>query len=128
MQGYALSPAVSNLLAHFPNAKRSGHGWVAKCPCHDDKNASLSVGQGEEGRALLNCFAGCPTENILAAIGLKPSDLFCESSSDSPNGHDVPAKSPKSLSEYRTVRLQASVVQVEESDLRSARRCLCPTE
>src|SRR5205823_2000033 len=32
---------------------------------------SLSVGQGEGGRVLLHCFAGCPYEAICAALGIE---------------------------------------------------------
>ena len=31
-------------------ARRSGNGWVACCPAHDDKNASLSLTDGADGK------------------------------------------------------------------------------
>jgi hypothetical protein len=46
-----------------------------KCPAHEDKTASLSVSQGENG-ALVHCHAGCPTEQVLSAVGLRLKDLF----------------------------------------------------
>ena len=54
----------------------SGSGWMACCPAHDDRNPSLSVSAGNDGRVLRNCFAGCPTESVLAALGLTAGDLF----------------------------------------------------
>ena len=64
---------------------KGGHGqWTAKCPAHDDRRASLSVSVGEGGRVLLNCHAGCSTEDICAALGLTVKDLFTE---DKPKGH-----------------------------------------
>ena len=54
----------------------SGSGWMACCPAHDDHNPSLSVSAKEDGRALLNCFSGCSTESVLAALGLTAADLF----------------------------------------------------
>ncbi len=66
---------VNNLIALL-NAKRSGKGWIANCPAHDDRTPSLSINEGADGRALLKCHAGCPTENVLAAVGLKTTDLF----------------------------------------------------
>jgi hypothetical protein len=51
-------------------------GWMARCPAHQDKHRSLSVGEGDDRRVLLNCFAGCTTEEIVAALGLHLSDLF----------------------------------------------------
>ncbi len=52
------------------------HKLVARCPGHDDRNPSLSVGIGADGRALIHCFAGCETEAVLAALELRWADLF----------------------------------------------------
>ena len=64
------------LLSHLEGVKRSANGYVAKCPGHDDKVASLSVGAGADGKVLINCFAGCDTRDIVSAVGLEMSDLF----------------------------------------------------
>ena len=58
------------------DAKRSGSGWTAKCPGHQDRKPSLSISEGNDGRALLHCHAGCPTDEVLAAAGLTKKDLF----------------------------------------------------
>ena len=50
--------------------------WTARCPAHDDKGPSLAVREGEDGRVLLHCFAGCQTANVLGAIGMDMTDLF----------------------------------------------------
>ncbi len=42
--------------------KKSGTGWSCRCPAHNDKHPSLSIGIGEESRVLLNCHAGCETK------------------------------------------------------------------
>jgi hypothetical protein len=49
---------------------------MALCPAHADGSPSLSVGTGDDGRVLVRCFAGCRTEDILAALGLSWADLF----------------------------------------------------
>jgi putative DNA primase/helicase len=54
----------------------SGTGLTCCCPSHDDQNPSLSIGEGEDGRVLLHCFAGCSPESIVAALGMRMSDLF----------------------------------------------------
>jgi putative DNA primase/helicase len=59
-----------------PTPKRAGVGWRARCPAHPDRRASLTVGAGDGGRALLHCFAGCSFEQIMAALGLDPRDAF----------------------------------------------------
>ena len=63
-------------LIHRLNARRNGTGWTAKCPAHDDGTASLSITEGQDGRTLLHCHAGCTTPAIVAAVGLKMGDLF----------------------------------------------------
>ena len=68
---------VEYLLAKVDNVKKTGERqWQARCPAHDDAHASLCVGQGDDGRALVKCQAGCSTADVLAAIGLEMSDLF----------------------------------------------------
>ncbi len=56
--------------------KRTASGYEALCPAHKDKSPSLSVGEGAEGRALVNCHAGCDLGAILDALVLETSDLF----------------------------------------------------
>lgn len=49
----------------------------AKCPCHDDKNASLTISyNSKEEKTMLYCHAGCNTKDIVESVGLKMSDLF----------------------------------------------------
>jgi hypothetical protein len=50
--------------------------WIARCPSHDDREPSLSIGEGQDGRVLLHCFRGCSLAEILAAQGLVHRDLF----------------------------------------------------
>lgn len=57
-------------------AKHSGFDWT--CPAHDDRNPSLSVRAGQDGKTLLKCQAGCSTEGVVAALGLSMADLFDE--------------------------------------------------
>lgn len=66
---------ASQLATHL-GAKRAGKGkWLAKCPSHPDRNASLSIKEGHSA-ILIHCWAGCPKEAVLEAAGLKYSDLF----------------------------------------------------
>ena len=46
------------------------------CPAHEDRKASLSIGEGEDGRLLLHCKAGCALEQILEPLALTMPDLF----------------------------------------------------
>ena len=64
------------ILSLLPDATKSGTGWTARCPAHEDSRASLSISEGDAGRVLLRCFAGCPVDAICEAVGLKIADLF----------------------------------------------------
>ena len=46
------------LLARLDGVRKQSSGWVARCPAHEDKKASLSINEGEKG-VLLKCHAGC---------------------------------------------------------------------
>ncbi len=70
---------VRELLPQLKGAKRCGKEWTARCPAHSDSKPSLSVREAG-GRVLLHCHAGCSTEDIVRALGMKMSDLFNESS------------------------------------------------
>jgi hypothetical protein len=50
--------------------------FVARCPAHEDRLPSLSVGEGVDRRAVLFCHAGCDTEEVVRALGLSWADLF----------------------------------------------------
>jgi hypothetical protein len=64
------------ILARFPDAKKSGDGWAAKCPAHLDGSPSLSICEGSDGRTLLYDHAGCTPQAICDAVGLTLADLF----------------------------------------------------
>jgi hypothetical protein len=49
-------------------ASRSGSGWRCRCPSHEDGNPSLSVSDGENGKALWHCHAGCTQEAVTEAL------------------------------------------------------------
>lgn len=70
---------VERVLEVLEGAEQRPNGWWALCPAHDDHDPSLHVEEGDEGQALIHCFAGCDQGEVLAALerrGLKRSDLF----------------------------------------------------
>ena len=78
---------ITQFLACFPVVKETKKGWDVNCPAHDDQHPSLGIMEGDGGRIVLNCFAGCTTTNICESLGLTLSDLFA----DKPlNGHAAP--------------------------------------
>jgi hypothetical protein len=56
--------------------QRHGKGCRALCPACGGKSRKLSLTQGDDGRVLLHCFAGCQPHEVLAAVGLTVNDLF----------------------------------------------------
>lgn len=71
-----MSPPIDKVLATLDRTRKSGAGWTARCPAHDDRNPSLSVREGDNGAVLIKCMAGCDTAAVVAAMGLQMSDLF----------------------------------------------------
>jgi hypothetical protein len=69
---------LTALQEHNCDPTCSGNGWLSRCPAHDDQHASLSIAEGDDGRALVKCHAHCTFNDICAAVGLKASDLFRE--------------------------------------------------
>ena len=65
------------VLRRLKGVRRSGKCWIAFCPAHHDlRHPSLSVAEGDDGRVLVFCFAGCTFSQIVAGLGLNTSDLF----------------------------------------------------
>jgi DNA-binding Lrp family transcriptional regulator len=64
------------LTSKLNNVKKTTNGLTAKCPAHDDRQNSLSLSEGKDGRALIHCFTGCSPENVVKAVGLKITDLY----------------------------------------------------
>jgi hypothetical protein len=78
--------AATKVLDRLEGVRQSGEGrWMAKCPAHPDKRASLSIREMPDGRVLINDFGGCPTQRVLQAIGLDFGDLF-----EAPLAHYLP--------------------------------------
>jgi len=76
------SRPVESLLSRLEGVRSQNGFYRAYCPAHDDrKTPNLDIKEGEDGRVLLLCHAGCATEEVVETLGLKIRDLF------SSNGH-----------------------------------------
>jgi hypothetical protein len=71
---------IDRVLQRLQGTRRSGRGFTARCPAHDDRIPSLSVAEGRDGRVLLRCWAGCELAAITRALGIDVRDLFASSS------------------------------------------------
>ena len=71
--------SIDALISRLDGVKPTGPGkYLSRCPSHDDRSPSLAIRYGDDGRVLIHCFAGCETEDVLAAIGLTFSDVMPE--------------------------------------------------
>lgn len=50
------------------NGRWHGFYGMACCPVHEDREPSLSISDGNDGRLLVHCFAGCDATDVLRAI------------------------------------------------------------
>lgn len=100
----ALSQAspIEIVLERLEKVRRSGSGWTARCPSHEDRFPSLSVHEGADGRALVNCHTGCSFDSIVKALRLEPKDLF-------PRDEDW---KPRPRSKQKPVRLPRSTARI----------------
>jgi len=107
---------VGEFLNKLEGVKQAATGWMTRCPAHDDRKASLSVTEGDDGRILLHCQAFCATGDVIAAMGLAMSDLFPEKE-PSGKGRIV------ATYDYRDERgmLLYQVVRFEPKDFRQRR-------
>ena len=82
----AANPHIVNrpidlLLGQLDRVKQTGPDtWLASCPTanhkHGDRSRGLSIREGDDGRALVHCHAGCAVHEVVAALGFELSDLF----------------------------------------------------
>jgi hypothetical protein len=102
------------LLDRLDRVKQTGHGrWLACCPSHLDKSPSLSIRELDDGRTLINCFAGCGVIDVLASIGLDWGALF-------PSGRqEVPAHSSRIAARdlIEIISEETSVVAMVAADM-----------
>lgn len=57
----------------------TGRGSSWQCPAHDDRAPSLSVNPNTTGDGVvLHCHAGCDTDDVVTALGLRLGDLYDE--------------------------------------------------
>jgi hypothetical protein len=68
---------VENMLSRLHGVRKTGPDrWLACCPAHDDRRASLAIRKLDDGRLLVHDFAGCSVHEIVHAAGLSLADLF----------------------------------------------------
>lgn len=122
---------VDGVLDCLDGVRRSGRGWVARCPVpshgqgRGDRSPSLSVQEGDDGRILVHDFGGCRVDEICTALGLRLTDLFPEQGHaphqwrESQRRRD--AERARQARERRGAGLCADVLREAERVIRAAR-------
>ena len=84
----------------------------------------MAVREGEDGRVLLHCFAGCETANVLGAIGMDMTDLFPPDS----KRREYPVEGKPSMKPsffasdlMRIIHFEALVVQIVAFDIANSK-------
>lgn len=78
---------LDQLLERLEGVRTIPTGFLARCPAHDDRQASLSLSEAPD-RLLVFCHAGCPTDEVMSALNLSLADLYFDGAS--PEGGYVP--------------------------------------
>jgi hypothetical protein len=86
---------ISIVLDRLPGHRQSGSGYSARCPAHPDRNASLSISTGRDGRVLLRCHRGCRADDIVRSIGMTMADLFPPKNGNGQHGYVGAAHRPR---------------------------------
>jgi hypothetical protein len=75
--------ALEQLLRKLVNVRKVGGGkFVACCPAHEDRTASLGIRVERDDRVLVHCFGGCQTAEVLASLDLNWDVLFADTLHD----------------------------------------------
>lgn len=114
-----MSRGESVLLPRLDGVRTRGAGqYMAKCPAHPDRSASLSVRCMDDGRTLIHCFAGCNADDVLGAVGLEFKDLFPERITD----HAPPTRNRIGAGDLlRMTERELYVVAIVASDIQAKR-------
>jgi hypothetical protein len=59
---------TAETIARALGGHRTGAGWTARCPAHDDRTPSLSLTDTKDGKLLVRCHAGCDQKDVIAAL------------------------------------------------------------
>ena len=59
---------AAETIAKALGGHKTGNGWTAQCPLHDDQTPSLSISAGKDGKVLVHCHAGCNQRDVFIAV------------------------------------------------------------
>lgn len=113
---------ADEILRLLENVKPTRRGWMSLCPAHEDQARSLSIAEGDDGRVLVNCFAGCTTDKVCAALGLRIADLFSGDPDLYSNSWQPRTPEERQVAENRKLRRRILAVELEQKRTLAALR------
>lgn len=107
--------SADSFLSMLDGVKRTGQGkWLAKCPSHEDRTASLAIRELDDGRILIHCFAGCDVHEVVGSVGLRIDDLFPPREIE----HGKPERRPFPAADIlRAIAFESTLVLIAAADL-----------
>jgi hypothetical protein len=113
-------PLRELILPRLDCVKKSGGGFMARCPAHDDGTASLSISPGRDQPVVLHCHANCDPVDILARLNLTWADLSDPKPHRGDNEMWTPAGPAVAVYDYRdeTGQLLFQVCRTANKDFR----------
>ena len=76
---------VDEILGRLERVKRTGAGWIARCPAHEDRDAvALDRARATTAACCSSATPAARLEEIVAALGLRMADLFADTRTNPP--------------------------------------------
>jgi len=112
------------MLGMLTKVKGRNGSWTACCPSHNDKSPSLSIREGQDGRVLVHCFAGCSVHEVVGAVGMSVNDLFPPDEKRKEYGHAKPSVKASFYSSdlMRIIGFESLVVQIAAIDMANGKK------
>jgi hypothetical protein len=105
---------LENLLSRLTKVKGRAGNYTACCPAHEDKTPSMAIKE-QDGKIILHCFAGCPVENIVGAVGMDMTDLFPPN--DKPTYNPQPRVKFFATDLLRVIGMETRIVAIAAYDM-----------
>jgi len=98
----AADPLRELVLPRLEGVRKSGGGFTARCPAHDDNRPSLSVSAGRDQPVVFHCqTGGCDPNDIIAKLGLTWEELSKPRESRYDDDQWTPAGPATAIYDYR---------------------------
>ncbi len=99
-------------IAQALGGKKVGASWLAFCPAHEDrKKPSLALRDGDDGRILVHCHAGCEQTAVIDALRARGLWRVNGTSSSSRPAYAKPVERGPERDEMRRTEMALAIWQ-----------------